>query len=154
MNATIKHAIQEILHLSTTGTRLFTLYKGLLMVINEYIRRDPACNIDVNLSLRAVFPVTQPHTLGSSREVVLKERYDIWYIPDRESLKDCFKSRVCLLEFTAEETRKFEPFIRAMSLKHRLLSEAVTETTETSGDPIFDQETTEDLLVRIPYLIL
>ena len=76
----------------------------------------------------------------------------VWYIPDREHLRDSFDGKVHLLDFTPREVQESMPLFKAMNIEESLLSEAVKERVKSDGNRKRDHEREEQLRERVKYL--
>jgi len=149
-NAKIDDVVTELLSLPTS--RCFNKHKELLLVLNDYLHKDSPSTSIQKLKGKDVIPVTKSHRIEDrTNSCLMNYDKDLWYLADRVSLQESFKGKLHLIDFTVSEVRKLSPLIKAMDLEEYLLSEAVVETTEFCGNPIYDQDGTMDLRNRAKY---
>lgn len=145
-NATIDDAIQELLTLRVQASPRVR-YKELLLMISEFLREGSLASTAKKLSKQYVVPTR----LGDKIFNATFEQ--VWYIPDRTSLTNCFEKTVHLMDFTVGEVGKLLPLISAMGLTTRLLSKAVHGYAEPHGFATPDEEKTRDLVEKAKHII-
>lgn len=149
-NAKIDNVVTELLSLPNSGC--FNKHKELLMVLNDYLDNGSPSTAILNLKGKDVIPVIEPYQMGERAKTrLMNYNRDLWYFADRVSLQESFKGKLYLIDFTVFEVRRLSPLIKAMGLECFLLSNAVVETTEFCGDPIYDPDGTIDLRSRAKY---
>lgn len=65
-------------------------------------------------------------------------------IPDRLEYRDAFSKKIQMLDYSLEDVRACRPFLLAMNLQRKHLSQLVEETT-TVADSVIDNELTKNL---------
>jgi len=71
-----------------------------------------------------------------------------FFIIDRVKLEDIFKGHVGFLAFSLEEVRQLDPFLQALDLSYKFLSQVCIEETACSEDGVVDKNLTEQLRDR------
>ncbi|KAL2038032.1 hypothetical protein N7G274_009252 [Stereocaulon virgatum] len=98
-----------------------TAVKGMIEEINSYRPHQGALDA---LAASPVLPVKNTDGL-----IDLKSSTDVFAIVDRDEYEKLFKYRVAVLDYTLEEAHELRPFISAMGLEGRSMSENVNEAT-------------------------
>jgi hypothetical protein len=145
-NATLDHVIKELQ--SVTSSTPFHALQELLLLLNKHLEPDgpPGCLSE--LEGKKIIPVTKP-----SGEDRMDYNTQIFYLADRQSLRDRFNGKIPLLAFDVKTVRKLSPLINAMKLSERLLSATVEQNLEMVGLKIEDKKRTDDLRRRARYFV-
>lgn len=122
--------------------------KELLLQLNEHIERSRLQPFVPQFRNKVIVPVARD-------DVIRIESYDSseWYLADWKSLRDSFRGKIWLLEFTVEEVRKSSALINAMCWENKLLSTVVRVSQRPVGDPVLDLGLTAKLRERAEYLM-
>lgn len=88
-----------------------------------------------------------------SAEVSLQNCGSNFTVVDRTKLADIFRGHVGFLDFSLEEVRQLDPFLRALNLSKKYLSCVCTEETACSGDGVLDTNLTEKFNDRAYHLL-
>lgn len=98
-----------------------TAVKEMIKEINSYRPQQGALDA---LEASPVLPVKNTDGL-----INLKSSTDVFAIVDRDEYEKLFRYRVAVLDCTLEEAHALRPFISAMGLEGRFMSENVSEAT-------------------------
>ena len=99
--------------------------KDLIYDINSW---NPDRKALEGLSLWNMLPVE-----GTDGQITLSKVTDTFAIVDRVNFGDLFKNKVPLLNFELEEVHGLRPFLSALSLGGRYISQLVKEFTTVNG---------------------
>ena len=77
-----------------------------------------------------------------------------WFIPDRTRYNHCFKERLWMLDFEAEELSSVKKLFDRMGLTKRELSSHVVEETITQGEHASHPSTTKELREKSRHIAL
>lgn len=121
--------------------------KSLLLALSRFLVDGASKDSIKRLSGMRIFPI---RTVKSTSRL-MNYNLDVWYIPDREYLRDCFDGKVPLLDFTSREVQESMPLFKAINREDSLLSRAVKETAILDGISKRDPER-EELRERVKYL--
>lgn len=90
---------------------------------------------------RSIFPI-RTTTSQSALSLQTVQGNNIWFIADRQHLRQSFEGRFPLLAFTVEDIAKMGGLIRVLELDSRLLSKVATGTFRAEGRLKLDAEYT------------
>lgn len=106
--------------------------------------------IDLNpLMFCQILPVRR----FGSNEISLQNRGSNFAIIDREKLAEIFKESAVFLDFSLEEVRQLDPFLKGLDLNQKYLSLACTEDTACTGDRAIDVNLTKTFQDRAYHLL-
>jgi hypothetical protein len=98
---------------------------------------DPKKNDLVSLLTCNILPVRKVrHAVA---ELSLQGCESNFAVVDRAKLADVFANSATFLDFSLEEVRQLEPFLRALNLGEKYLSRICTEETACSDDGTLDR---------------
>ncbi|KAJ2893122.1 uncharacterized protein MKZ38_009006 [Zalerion maritima] len=99
-----------------------------------------------------IFKVRQPFGTGPADVLCRSSSCAEWYIPDRSFLARAAESKVELLDVSLEQVHQLSSLFSSLGLENRYLSNAMTDKVEISSGSAVDDEMTDSLLRRLPYL--
>lgn len=102
------------------------------------------------LACESVFPVRD--LSGTVR--LLSGTDGSWFIADRSRHYNCFFGTISMLDWDVKNTSALEPLLQKMNLEGQLLSNAIEETTETTGNLVLSEELTQQLRAKAEYCSL
>ena len=123
--------------------------KELLLLLNKYLKRKVPSDLMSDLREKKIFPVKN---LAGDIDRRSYDEYN-WYFADRQSLWDSFNGKLPLLDLDVKTVRALRPLIEALAMIRWQLSEADETKLEKVGDPIRDDEKTQDLKQRAVHFL-
>ncbi|KAH8808653.1 hypothetical protein F5884DRAFT_900865 [Xylogone sp. PMI_703] len=122
--------------------------KRMIWAINEMDPKESDLESVINCD---ILPVRDDR-YGSTR-ISFQNCQGNFVVIDRAKLATVFTGYVGFLDFTLEEVRQLEPFLRALKLDKKCLSRLCTEETTCTEDGVVDRRLTEELKDRAYYLL-
>ncbi len=97
---------------------------------------------DLDLLLTCnILPIAGP---GSNSNVQLRSCRKNFAVNDRGKLAEIFKDSVDFLAFSLEEVRALDPFLKALGLNKKFLSQLCTEQTACDEEGVVEESLTLD----------
>ena len=130
------------------GQPSITNIKDMIWAINAM---DPKTDDLIPLAPCNILPVRR--TRHGSAEISLQNCGRNFTVVDRTKLADIFMEHVGFLDFSLEEVRQLDPFLRALDLSKKYLSRVCIEETACRGDGVLDVDLTNKFKDRAYYLL-
>jgi hypothetical protein len=99
-----------------------------------------------------MFPIATTPENSSYEHLASVSSKKPWLIADRSDFRTQFEHVMPVLAFSAEFILKIKPFLVALALKERFLSDIATSVTEAQGDVEVDEKLTRRYRERSRHL--
>jgi hypothetical protein len=155
--AVVRHVVDEFCFLSNRSCDDAIQRCGeLLSVLQSFFAEGAHLNVNDTRRLKAsrAFPVCEAEDSSDAEpNVVLRSLDDgNWYIPDRTTLEQAFRSKVSLLSLPVKRVQSLASVFEELDCQGMLLSHTVTEMVEPHGASIRNVTEEEDLRIRLRYI--
>ncbi|KAI9692668.1 MAG: hypothetical protein M1820_009462 [Bogoriella megaspora] len=127
-NAGVTFMVNELKKYDRQASKVADI-KGLLEAINTRIKNGKDSSAVSLLEKNNIFPVRMAGVDIQLTSISASN----WCIADTRRLRDCFKNKILLLDFSVREVAKLEPLLKRLSLLDRRLSSKVKEETRIRG---------------------